>query len=90
MNKIGMKTCNSFLDGPAIYIGDLIDLMNFLVKELKRINPTVDLEEVSVENCVSKRFQKILQSQMDVVWDQLSSKTKMLIRDLQILRSLML
>jgi DNA excision repair protein ERCC-4 len=64
--------------------------MNFIVKELKRINPTVDLEEVTVENCVSKRFQKILQSQMDVVWDQLSSKTKLLIRDLQILRSLML
>lgn len=68
----------------------LLDLMNFIVKELKRINPYVDLEEVTVENCVTKRFQKILQSQLDVIWNQLSSKTKLLITDLKVLRNLML
>lgn len=67
----------------------LLDLMNFIVKELKRINPLVDLEEVTVENCVSKQFQKILQSQLDVIWHQLNSKTKLLIADLKTLRSLM-
>jgi len=68
---------------------NLLDLMNFLVKELKRINPNVSLEEVTVENCVTKRFQKILQSQLDVIWNQLSSKTKLLVADLKVLRSLM-
>lgn len=68
----------------------LLDLMNFLVKELKRVNQYVDLEEVTVENCVTKRFQKILQSQLDVIWHQLSAKTKLLIADLKVLRSLML
>ena len=68
----------------------ILDLMNFLVKELKRINPKLDLEEVNVENCVTKRFHKILQSQLDTVWNQLSSKTKLLIADLKVLRSLML
>lgn len=69
---------------------NLLDLMNFIVKDLKRINPHVDLEEVTVENCVTKRFQKILQSQLDVIWNQLSSKTKLLITDLKVLRNLML
>ena len=68
----------------------ILDLMNFIVKELKRINPKLDLEEVNVENCVTKRFHKILQSQLDTVWNQLSSKTKLLIADLKVLRSLML
>lgn len=68
---------------------NLLDLMNFLVKELKRINPGLDLEEITVENCISKRFQKILQSQLDVIWHQLNSKTKLLISDLKTLRSLM-
>lgn len=68
----------------------LLDLMNFNVKELKRINPLVDLEEVTVENCVTKKFQKILQSQLDTIWNQLSAKTKLLITDLKVLRSLML
>ncbi|CAO1410792.1 unnamed protein product [Diamesa serratosioi] len=67
----------------------ILDLMNFIVKELKRINPKLDLEEVNVENCVTKRFHKILQSQLDTVWNQLSSKTKLLIADLKVLRSLM-
>ncbi|CAO1415638.1 unnamed protein product [Diamesa tonsa] len=67
----------------------ILDLMNFIVKELKRINPRLDLEEVNVENCVTKRFHKILQSQLDTVWNQLSSKTKLLIADLKVLRSLM-
>lgn len=69
---------------------NLLDLMNFIVKELKRINPVVDMEEVTVENCVTKKFQKILQSQLDTIWNQLSAKTKLLISDLKVLRSLML
>lgn len=68
----------------------LLDLMNFIVKELKRINPLVDLEEVTVENCVTKKFQKILQTQLDTIWNQLNEKTKLLIADLKTLRSLML
>jgi DNA excision repair protein ERCC-4 len=63
--------------------------MNITVKELKRVNPSLDLEEVTVENCVIKKFQKILQAQLDMVWNQLNAKTKLLITDLKILRSLM-
>uniref|UniRef100_A0A336MFC1 DNA repair endonuclease XPF n=1 Tax=Culicoides sonorensis TaxID=179676 RepID=A0A336MFC1_CULSO len=67
----------------------LLDLMNFLVKEIKRINRFAELDELTVENCVTKQFGKILQSQLDTIWYRLSAQTKLLIADLKILRNLM-
>lgn len=68
----------------------LLDLMNFQLKEIRRINPSLDMEEITVENCVNRNFQKFLHAQLDHVWNQLSSKTKLLVTDLNILRNLML
>uniref|UniRef100_A0A1B0CID9 Uncharacterized protein n=2 Tax=Lutzomyia longipalpis TaxID=7200 RepID=A0A1B0CID9_LUTLO len=68
----------------------ILEIMNYLVKEVKRINPNIDMQEVTVENCVTKKFHKILQLQLDTVWHQLSQQTKMLISELKTLRSLMI
>ncbi|XP_073834660.1 DNA repair endonuclease XPF-like [Musca autumnalis] len=68
----------------------ILDIMNYLVKEIKRINRTVDMEEITVENCVTKKFHKILQAQLDCIWHQLNSQTKLIVADLKILRSLMI
>lgn len=68
----------------------ILDIMNYLVKEIKRINRFVDMQEITVENCVTKRFHKILQAQLDPIWHQLNSQTKVLISDLKVLRSLMM
>lgn len=68
----------------------VLDLMNFLVKEIKRINRTVDMEEITVENCVTKEFYKILQAQLDCIWHQLNNQTKLIISDLKVLRNIML
>lgn len=67
-----------------------LDIMNYLVKELKRINPRLDMEEITVENTLTKNFHKILQSQLDCVWHQLSMQTKLIISDLKVLRSIMM
>ncbi|XP_017064567.1 DNA repair endonuclease XPF isoform X2 [Drosophila eugracilis] len=68
----------------------ILDIMNFLVREIKRINRTVDMEAVTVENCVTKKFHKILQAQLDCIWHQLNSQTKLIVADLKILRSLII
>lgn len=68
----------------------ILDIMNFLVREIKRINRTVDMEAITVENCVTKKFHKILQGQLDCIWHQLNSQTKLIVADLKILRSLMM
>lgn len=67
----------------------IIEIMNFLVKELKRLNRFIDLQEVTVENCFTRKFQKILSNQLDCVWHQLSSQTQQLLVDLKVLRSIM-
>lgn len=69
---------------------NILDLMNYLVREIKRINRMVDLEVITVENCVTKKFHKILQSQLDCIWHQLNSQTKLIVADLKILRNLMM
>lgn len=68
----------------------ILDIMNYLVREIKRINRTVDLDEITVENCVTKQFHKILQAQLDCIWHQLNSQTKLIIADLKVLRNLMI
>lgn len=69
---------------------NVLDIMNLMVKELKRINRFVDLQEVTVENCITKRFHKIMQAQLDCMWHQLSGQTKQLVADLKVLRSIMM
>uniref|UniRef100_A0A182R4N6 DNA repair endonuclease XPF n=1 Tax=Anopheles funestus TaxID=62324 RepID=A0A182R4N6_ANOFN len=69
---------------------NLLDLMNYLVKSIKSLNRFVELQEVTVENCVTKKFHKILQAQLDTIWHQLSSQTKLIVADLKVLRSLMI
>lgn len=69
---------------------NVLDIMNLLVKELKRINRFVDLAEITVENCITKQFHKILQSQLDCIWHQLNAQTKLMVADLRVLRSIMM
>ncbi|KAG5880660.1 hypothetical protein JTB14_022822 [Gonioctena quinquepunctata] len=68
----------------------ILDLMNLTVKELKRINTGVELQEITVENCLTKKFHKILQAQLDVIWHQLSRKSLQLVADLKTLRHLII
>lgn len=64
----------------------VLELMTFTLKEIKRLNPTLDTEELTVENSISKSFHKILQRELDPIWHQLSGKTRQLISDLKTLR----
>ncbi|KAG8035797.1 hypothetical protein G9C98_001453 [Cotesia typhae] len=63
----------------------LLDLMNFIVKDLKRLNKFLDFDELTVENAIAKKFHKQLQRQLDPMWHQLGSSTKQLIADLKLL-----
>lgn len=68
----------------------ILEIMNITVKELKRINKTGELQEITVENCLMKKFQKILQLQLDGIWHQLSEKSKQLVAELKTLRHLIM
>ena len=64
----------------------VLDLISFTLKELKRLNPSLYTEELTVENSMSKSFHKILKRELDPVWHQLSGRSRQLITDLKTLR----
>ncbi|XP_066015092.1 DNA repair endonuclease XPF-like isoform X2 [Pocillopora verrucosa] len=67
-----------------------LDLINTCLKELKRANPTLDADDLTVENSISKSFDKILRFQLNPVWHQLGNKTRQLVADLKVLRLILL
>ncbi|XP_074611785.1 DNA repair endonuclease XPF-like isoform X2 [Acropora palmata] len=68
----------------------ILDLINTCLKELKRANPMLDPEDLTVENGISKSFDKALMSQLNPIWHQLGNKTKQLVSDLRVLRLILL
>ncbi|XP_059178554.1 DNA repair endonuclease XPF-like isoform X2 [Physella acuta] len=64
----------------------LLDLINACINELKRSNPGIDTDEITVENALSKAFELLIRLQLEPVWHQLSSKTRQLVADLKTLR----
>jgi len=67
----------------------VLEIISFTVKEVKRLNPHLLTEVLTVENTISKSFHKILQQELNPIWHQLSGKTRQLIQDLKTLRNLL-
>ncbi|XP_031699110.1 DNA repair endonuclease XPF isoform X2 [Anarrhichthys ocellatus] len=68
----------------------ILDIMSACLKELKRYNPTLDAEDLSVENTLGNGFEKTIRHYLDPLWHQLGAKTKALVQDLKVLRVLLL
>ncbi|XP_045109312.1 DNA repair endonuclease XPF-like isoform X3 [Portunus trituberculatus] len=67
----------------------LLDLITATVQELRRSNSTIDTEEFTPENAISKSFDKILKIQLDPIWHQLSPRTRTLVADLKVLKTVL-
>ncbi|XP_019395684.1 PREDICTED: DNA repair endonuclease XPF [Crocodylus porosus] len=67
----------------------ILDILNVCLKELKRYNPALEVEDLSLENAIGKPFDKTIRHYLDPLWHQLGAKTKSLVQDLKILRTLL-
>ncbi|KAM4024933.1 DNA repair endonuclease XPF-like isoform 2-T2 [Anomaloglossus baeobatrachus] len=67
----------------------VLDIMNACLKELKRCNPALEVEDLSLENAIGRAFDKTIRHYLDPLWHQLGAKTKSLVQDLKILRTLL-
>ena len=74
----------------TIIQNSVLDLINGTVQELKLSNRSVDISELNAENALSKSFEKLIKIQLQPIWNQLSTRTKLLISDLKILRTIMM
>ncbi|XP_041830611.1 DNA repair endonuclease XPF [Melanotaenia boesemani] len=68
----------------------ILDIMGACLKELKRYNPTLEVEDMSLENTLGNEFEKTIRHYLDPLWHQLGMKTKALVQDLKVLRVLLL
>uniref|UniRef100_A0A3B3D8G6 DNA repair endonuclease XPF n=1 Tax=Oryzias melastigma TaxID=30732 RepID=A0A3B3D8G6_ORYME len=68
----------------------ILDVMSACLKELKRYNPTLEVEDLSLENTLGNAFEKTIRHYLDPLWHQLGAKTKALVHDLKVLRVLLL
>ncbi|XP_053131973.1 DNA repair endonuclease XPF isoform X2 [Hemicordylus capensis] len=67
----------------------VLDVLNACLKELKQCHPALQAEDLSLENAIGKSFDKTIRHYLDPLWHQLGSKTKSLVQDLKILRTLL-
>lgn len=49
----------------------------------------LDTEEMTVENAITRSWDKVVQLHLDPVWHQLSGKTRQLISDVRTLRTML-
>ncbi|XP_028990797.1 DNA repair endonuclease XPF [Betta splendens] len=68
----------------------ILDIMGACLKELKRYNPTLEAEDLSLENTLGNAFEKTIRHYLDPLWHQLGAKTKALVQDLKLQRLLLL
>ncbi|KAM9336609.1 DNA repair endonuclease XPF [Symphorus nematophorus] len=68
----------------------ILDIMSACLKELKRYNPSLEAEDLSLENTLGNAFEKTIRHYLDPLWHQLGAKTKALVQDLKVLRVLLL
>ncbi|TPX41493.1 hypothetical protein SeMB42_g05553 [Synchytrium endobioticum] len=67
----------------------LIDCITACVNELKRANPSVDVEEFTIENAMFRSFDQVVRVQLDPIWHRVSLKSKQIVGDLKTLRQLL-
>lgn len=78
----------------------IIDLISMCIKELTSMNSfiysnTIDVSSnnddnsINTMNVIANNFNRIIRANLDSVWYQLSSKARRLIRDIQLLKSLL-
>ncbi|PIK43490.1 putative DNA repair endonuclease XPF isoform X3 [Apostichopus japonicus] len=73
----------------AIQLG-ILDIINACIKEIKRTNTTLDMDELTVENAIGKKsLDQVVRRQLDPIWHQLTATTKQLVADLKLLRMLL-
>jgi DNA excision repair protein ERCC-4 len=67
----------------------LWECLELCLSEIKRSNPTLQMDDFSVDNASFRAFDYVLRSQLDPMWHRVSAKTKNLIQDLKIIRKLL-
>ncbi|KAI8806841.1 hypothetical protein BJ742DRAFT_814576 [Cladochytrium replicatum] len=67
----------------------LLECMESCVADLRRANPSIELDDFTLENSLHKSFDVIVRIQLDSIWHRVSARTRQLVSDIKTLRRLL-
>jgi DNA excision repair protein ERCC-4 len=67
----------------------VLECVEVSIGELKKANTGLELEDWTVDSALFKSFDMVIRRQLDPVWHRLSWKTKQIVNDLSVLRSIL-
>lgn len=59
------------------------------ISELKKANPGLEVEDWTLDSALHRNFDQIIRRQLDPVWHRTTFKTRQVVRDLSLLRSIL-
>ena len=67
----------------------ILDLIQNTLRDLKCAMPAIDPEQLTLENTLQSNFDSMMKLQLDPIWNELATRTKELVADLKVLRTLL-
>ncbi|KJE97093.1 DNA repair helicase RAD25 [Capsaspora owczarzaki ATCC 30864] len=67
----------------------IVEIMDACIREVKTDNPTIEVDNLTVENGLFASFDHLIRQQLDPIWHRVSPKTRQLVTDLSTLRKLL-
>jgi DNA excision repair protein ERCC-4 len=67
----------------------VLECVEASIGELKKANPGLEVEDWTIDSALHKNFDQIIRRQLDPVWHRTTFKTRQVVRDLSLLRSIL-
>jgi DNA excision repair protein ERCC-4 len=67
----------------------VLECVEASISELKKGNPGLEVEDWNIDSALHKNFDQIIRRQLDPVWHRTTFKTRQVVRDLSLLRSIL-
>lgn len=67
----------------------VLECVEASISELKKANPGLEVDEWNVDSALHKNFDQIIRRQLDPVWHRTTFKTRQVVRDLSLLRTIL-
>ncbi|WEW56770.1 DNA repair protein RAD16 [Emydomyces testavorans] len=67
----------------------VLECVEVSIRELKKSNPVLDIEDWTVDSALQKNFDIVIQRQLDPNWHRVSIKTRQIVSDLTVLKNIL-
>lgn len=67
----------------------VLECVEVSIRELKKSNPVLDIEEWNVDSALQKNFDILIQRQLDPNWHRVSMKTRQIVSDLAVMKNIL-